>query len=171
MIHEPTWKPVDSVISTDACLSGIGGYANGEYFHSIIPSAFLEDPDVHINELECLAVVVAVKTWCTQLNRFNLVLYCDNEATVSVINRGRARNKFTQNCLREITYLAGLHHFQLQVEHVSGANNRVSDFLSRWHLGDNYRTLFFNEVAARGDCAKLKHIMLPDNIFEFEHDW
>ena len=37
MIHELSWRPVDSVISTDACLSGIGAFHEGEYLHAQIP--------------------------------------------------------------------------------------------------------------------------------------
>ena len=55
-IHEPDWRKPDTVISSDACPMGLGGFCDGEYYHTNIPNFITKDKNVHINELECLAL-------------------------------------------------------------------------------------------------------------------
>ena len=115
MIQELQWRKVDSVISTDACLTGLGGFAEGEYFHCEVPEKF-HSKEISINELECLAVMIAVKVWAAKLSGKKVLLHCDNESTVSVLNSGKAKHPLTQACLREVMFLAGLHSFSINVE-------------------------------------------------------
>ena len=66
-ITEMQWRTVDSEISCDACLKGLGGFHEGEYYHCLVPRRFSKDKHIHINELECLAIVVALKVWAEKL--------------------------------------------------------------------------------------------------------
>ena len=99
-MHELEWRKIDSVIETDACLQGIGGFFNGEYFHSSIPDDIKGRKDMHINKLECLAVVVALKAWGQELQGLNILMHCDNEPTVKIVNKGCRSNQFPQSCLK-----------------------------------------------------------------------
>ena len=126
-----TWRPSDTIIATDACLLGLGGVCDGEYFHCTIPDFIIQRPEVHINELECLAVVIALKIWAPRLSRLNIWMNCDNEDTVTVINAGKAKNLFTQACLREIMLITGLASCRIKMRHISGVSNRIPDYLSR----------------------------------------
>ena len=172
IIPEPCWREPDSVIATDACLKGIGGFNfAGEYFHATVPETVTSQGDVHINELECLAIVVALKVWGPQCAGMNLLLYCDNSTTVDVINAGKASNRFTQSCLREIVYLAGLNSFQIRVEHVPNEDNRIPDALSRWDNDVKYRDNFFAEVYKQCSISAVKQVLISNNLFRFTHDW
>jgi hypothetical protein len=66
-----------------------------------------------------------------------VVAYCDNEASVTVLNTGFSRDMFMQSCLREICYLAAVHGFEGRSRHIVGFENRAADYLSRWH--SNYK--------------------------------
>ena len=102
MFPHNRWSPPDFNISTDSCLSGLGGWSHGSYFHGRFPEHIANNTDLTINELECLAVVVAVKLWANRFVNANLLMFCDNSSTVEVINGGRAKHWFTQTCLREL---------------------------------------------------------------------
>ena len=104
MFPETRWLPPDAVISTDSCLTGCGGWAQGEYFHACFPDSVL-NKNITINKLECLAIVVAVRLWSSKLVNRNLLLFCDNSSSVQIVNHGNARNEFSQACLRELVWI------------------------------------------------------------------
>lgn len=64
-----------------------------------------------------------------------MVIFCDNEACVNVINHGRAVDKFLLNCAREIFFLAASYDIVISAIHIVGSQNKIADALSRWHLG------------------------------------
>ena len=99
------WGKLDEIMSTDSCLTGCGGWSSGDYFHSKFPEWLTNLPEISINELETMAVIVAVKIWSHKLANSHTLLFCDNQATCDIINTGRACNQFTQECLREICFL------------------------------------------------------------------
>ena len=170
-LPEPFWQAPDAIISSDAALAGLGGFCQGEYFHTSIPQYISEDPEVFINELECLAIVIALKAWAPALCSRNLLLKCDNQTTIAVINRGRAHNSFTQKCLREVAYLASLYSFQIKVEYVPSEENRISDYLSRWELDPSYKERFWEEIALGYDVTKVKQVLISSKHFQFSHPW
>ena len=92
------WSRPDQVAASDACLDACGGFCQGEFFHSRFPSRLIEH-HLHINSLELLTIVVSLKLlghcWSGKRVRF----YCDNESSVVVLNSGRARDDFMQQCL------------------------------------------------------------------------
>ena len=95
------WANLDEIWTTDACTEAAGGWCPlvGQYFHAKFPKKILAHSEVFINELECLAIIVAMKKWGPLMSGRKFVVGCDNEVTVTTINTGRARNKFMQACL------------------------------------------------------------------------
>ena len=59
------------------------------------------------------------------------------------INSGRCKDPFMQQCLRELVYLACRFEFQIRAVWIEGINNREADSLSRWHLHEKYKEVFF----------------------------
>ena len=92
------------IFSTDSCLSGCGGWSSGDYFHTQFPDHILNNEDIAINKLEYFAILIAVKVWAGKLRNKNLLLYCDNMATVDIVNKGKVRNMFAQVLLRELMW-------------------------------------------------------------------
>ena len=167
MFPESRWLPPNSLISMDSCLTGCGGWSDGEYFHAEFPSKFNNRKDININELECLAVVVAVKVWLPKLQNKNVLMYCDNEVTVQVINRGNARNKFTQACLRELVWFTANNNTWVKMCYCPGISNRICYVLSCWTVHDKYVEQFLLET----EGCRTKEIMITADLFEFQHDW
>ena len=71
-----------------------------------------------------------------------------------------------QNCLRELCFIAAIHQFEVRAVHLAGSENRITDFLSRWHLANEFKDKFYTSV----DC-NLHEYIAEDLIFKFTHDW
>lgn len=62
MMLTEEWSAPDDIFSCDACPSGCGGIMQSSCFHEKFPPFILEK-QLHINALELLTVVVALKLW------------------------------------------------------------------------------------------------------------
>ena len=114
------------------------------YFRSEFPARIGQDT-LHISALEMLAVVLAVRVWGHHMGRAKIRVYCDNGATVQVINSGKTRDAFMQRCLREICYLTAKAQCIVRAVH----QNRLPDLLSRWSLSAQVQDKFYELTAHR----------------------
>ena len=78
---------------------GYGGYFKESVFH-IVFLEFLRKTNLHINCLELLTISIAMKIWGKQFGGKKVLVYCDNEASVKVLNSGFTKDEFMQCCLR-----------------------------------------------------------------------
>ncbi|CAH1257542.1 Hypp1851 [Branchiostoma lanceolatum] len=150
LIHDLPGRGLPDVPTTDACLTGCGGTFQQECFHTQFPQEISEQ-DHPIHRLEMLAVVVACKVWCAAWAGCTINIACDNTVTVYVINSGRSTDTFMQACARELVYLQATNDFRLYAHHIPGVDNRLADFLSRWHTDPSYQTQF--QLATDGQAA------------------
>lgn len=166
MLYLEEFDKPDFFASSDACLTGCGGWCRTQFFHQKFPS-FIMEQNLHINALELLSIVICAKLWCDQWSGKRIILYCDNTASVTVLNSGRTHDRFLQKCLREISFLAAGHEFQVRAAHIAGKENRLADYLSRWsHNGNDQRFHFLTAGwKDKTDCKIL------DALFLFSHDW
>ena len=167
MMDLEDWSNPDDILSCDACLIGCGGWFEGNFFHCEFPS-FIRSQNLHINALELLTIVVAVKMWGFALKGKKVVVNCDNSTSCKVLNTGFSRDSFLQSCLREICYFAAINEFQIKANLLTSSENRLADFLSRWSLNEShYRELFHDLVA---DMTVTEHIV-HESPFSFTHNW
>ena len=160
------WSEPDAVFASDACLTGCGAWYDGQFFHKEFPE-FITSQKLHINALELLTIVVALKVWGDSLKGCRIRLMCDNQTSVIVMNAGRSRDKFLQSCLRELCYLAAKYECELRGEHIPGIDNRLPDLLSRWGLGAQFQAEF-NE---RTQGLDAKECIVDNGLFRFSHVW
>ena len=73
---------------------------------------------------------------------------CDNDASFEVLNSGSTRDALMQ-ILREICLYAANLQFEVKAKHISGQNNRLPGYLSRWEIDIKYRTLFKNSMVRK----------------------
>ena len=104
LIPEASWSKPDERLATDACLVGCGGVCGNEYLYADFPEQTREEAK-HISALEMLTIMAAVKNWGEPLTRAKVLVFCDNDARVQVINSGKTRDGFMQKCLRELCYI------------------------------------------------------------------
>ena len=118
---------------------------------------------MNINQLEFLAVVICVKVWGSEFNHKKILLKCDNQSTVSVVNSGSSRDSFMQCCLREIQYFAARFEFEIKSVHFPGLENRTADLLSRCN-SESERQFFYLPVIKAGACSEK---FVYEGLFEF----
>ena len=97
----------------------------------------------------------------------NLLLHCDNESTVAVVNRGAAKNKFTQACLRELVWWTAKFDLWIKVVFLAGVDNRYADLCSRLHLSDYYKTTLAQET----ENYSVERSPVDPEMFEFVNRW
>ena len=98
--------------------------------HAIFPP-FITEQNLHINCLELLTIVVSLRRWGKYMIGKRILVFCDNEAAVQILNSGHTRDAFMQKILREICFYAANLQFEVKAKHISGENNRLPDYLSR----------------------------------------
>ena len=163
------WSAVNSVIETDACLSGGGGvnFETRECFQFEFPSELRNNTQASINEYELLTIMVAVKVWGSSLRGKKVRVNCDNTTAVAAMNLARLHNKFSQAIMREISYWSAVGEFEVMTMHISGLRNIVADTLSRTHLSVQSRIKMESLVRELG----LKVVVVPNEAFEFTGQW
>ena len=161
-IPSPVWLEPDVSFATDSCLEGCGGICEDQFFHSKFPSCILRQ-GLPIHKLEFLAVLIGVRIWGYKFRGLKLRIYCDNKAVVDVINSSKTKDAFMATCLRELWLVVSNNEFELQAVHLPGEENRVADWLSRWHMGKKYQDAFISFSAG----SSYEEIHLCNDIFQF----
>ena len=93
----------------------------------------------NITVMELLPILLAVAVWGPRWQSCCVTCLCDNEAAVTVINKGSAKDPDLAQLLRCISFYTAHFHFTLLARHVSGRHNQTADALSR-----NNMNLFFS---------------------------
>ncbi len=167
MMLEPLWLRPGAIFTCDSCLTGLGSWCtDGDYFHETFPE-HIANLEIHINELELLTIVVALKTWSAKCAGKRILIKSDNENAVQVINKGTARNKFSQACLRELCFVCGKISCTVKIEHYPGKFNLHSDLLSRFHL-DPINKIRFAKLTAN---EKTQEVKVKPTSFQFQNKW
>jgi hypothetical protein len=60
MMFYEEWSRPDYFFSSDACLTGCGGWFKGNFFYTVFIE-FILDANLHINCLELLSIIVCLK--------------------------------------------------------------------------------------------------------------
>ena len=115
-------------IHTDASLEGWGVVAGDKSLNGTWSSVF---KNFHINTLELVAVVIAVKR--LKIKRSTRIqLFCDNKTVVGVINKGgSARSKPLNKWALTLFSLLQRRGLSIAAFHIKGSRNVLADLLSR----------------------------------------
>ena len=169
LIPDYSWSRPDVVIATDSCLVSCGGWNDSkrEFWHLKFPEKYNNREDVNINEKECLAVMLGLKVWKGDIVNKSILMFCDNQCTVDVINKGRASNELVQNVLREICFVLATSNAWLKMIFRPGVDNRIADFCSRIDLDEQYRKRLLDEV---GNEPITEKFVFP-GLLEVESNW
>ena len=90
-----------------------------------------------IVHLEMLNILVALRVWAKQWANKKVLLKCDNQAVVSVLNSGKTQDLTLAAMARNINMLLAVEDIELQVIHILGSDNKIADLLSRWSITSN----------------------------------
>ena len=103
-------KKPDFTVELDACLTGLGGCCDNIVYHVPIPLGYEQLTIVH---LEMVNILVALKLFGQKWKGNRVLIKCDNEAVVSVLRSGKARDPFLGACARNIWYLSALQDVEM----------------------------------------------------------
>ena len=121
----------DQVMATDSCMEGFGGCKSKKMFHVDFPREITNRVGTSIAVLEMWAIIIALKLWGHELQGQRIWIYCDNQAVVNVLERGRTRDPWLQAGTRETCWLQAVNRMELKTKFIRGQNNQIPDFLSR----------------------------------------
>jgi hypothetical protein len=124
---------VDCRLYTDASGFGIGGVFGHLWFSE--PLSPIECT-YSIAWRELLAVLVACRSWGELLLGKKLLLYCDNESVVNIVNSGTSKCQRVMQLVRSLFFLAVRYNFDIRLRHVPGVDNTAADLLSRNRLNE-----------------------------------
>lgn len=128
MIDPRPLKP----IYTDSSSFAAGGVYGLEFVH--IPWEVISDhSSLHINFKEAIAIELTLAYFAPVLANHTVLVHCDNQAAVAMVNSGTSRNPIVMQHLRNIFWLSALYNFRLKVCYVKGVDNVLADVASRLH--------------------------------------
>ena len=127
-------SPIKATVELDACLVGLGGRWKNQVYYVPLADQF---PDFNIVHLEMLNLLVAIRIWGDQWSSQKVVLYCDNQAVVSVLNNGKTHDLTLAAIVRNIKMQAAIKNISLYVVHMLDKNNVIADLPSRWSITSN----------------------------------
>lgn len=83
---------------------------------------------------ELYPIVVASVLWGSVWTRKCITMFCDNVATVDIINKGRSHCQAIMSILRRLTWQSVIHNVIFKADQISGRTNNIADALSRFRL-------------------------------------
>ena len=81
-----------------------------------------------------LNILVAIRVWGNVWKHQCILIKCDNQVVVSVLNSGKTQDLTLAGIARNIMIEISEQDIDLQVIHILGVENKVADLLSRWFI-------------------------------------
>ncbi len=128
----------DFTLYTDASSTqGFGGYFQGQWFNGAWPDKIKLSQQHKLTSmalLELYPIVNAAVIWGHLWAKKSIRFYCDNQATVDIINKGRSKCATIMSFMRRLTLVAAKCNFMCAAVHVPGKSNDIADALSRFQM-------------------------------------
>ena len=130
-------KAADYTLYTDAAATiGYGGFFQNKWFQAIWPPelALKDNKQRSKAFLELYPIVVASMLWGSEWEVKKIMLYCDNEATVHIINKGRSQSQPIMKLMWHLTWRAAKCNFIITAKHIPGVHNDIADALCLFQI-------------------------------------
>lgn len=137
MFLESHWvSNADIHLFTDASGTiGMGAYFQGHWTHARWDGRFPDEVNSNqITFLELFPIVVALHIWGDQMANKKVLLRCDNEAVVHIINRQSSKCPRVMILLRRLVLQCLRCNILFRASHIAGERNEISDSLSRFQM-------------------------------------
>ena len=110
-------KPIVEV-QTDACYDGIGAFYAGDWTYVHFASALSIAKDLHINYMETLAIIMVAERWRAAWSNKHIIIHCDNQPAVSIINKCSTRNSILMSFLLRLFWLSAIYNFRITARYI-----------------------------------------------------
>ena len=121
-------------IELDACLVGLGPVCMSQVYTIKIPKNY---KNYSIVQLEMLNILVVLRVWTKQWATKKMLLKCDNQVVVTLLNTGKSQDFTLAAMARNINMILAVEDIELQVIHILGSDNKIADLPSRWGITSN----------------------------------
>ena len=126
------WNAQEIMFYTDASMVfGLGGICDSNWMSAPWGKSFLSEKKPSIEYLELFAVLAVVLSWINLYKNKRIVLFCDNQGVVEMIN---TTSSMCKNCMvltRLLVLESLIQNVRIFAKHVQGVDNDLSDSLSR----------------------------------------
>ena len=162
----PCTTAVQLDFNSDASASevlGFGGVFNKRWLYGAWPPNYIRTYNPSIAYLELYALTACVLAWEAELHNLRMILFCDNQSVVQMINSTSSK---CINCmfLLHILVLSGLRfNRRIYASYINTKLNDQADALSRLKLGR------FFKICKSGTDAE--PTQLPAQIWPIDKIW
>ena len=98
------------------------------------PCQFLRNKGISITYQELFPIVLAALLWGAHWSSKRILVLCDNEGTVAVINSRTSKCSVMVNLLHHLVLCSMPSNFLVRANHLPGKNNPIADALSHNHI-------------------------------------
>ena len=137
---------------------GFGAYCGTEWTFGQWDRTFCDRYNPSIEYLELFGVLVAVLNWIRLFKIRRVVLFCDNESVVSMINNSASKCKNCMMLIRLVIVESLVQNVRIFAKHVSTKDNGKADALSRLDFGRFWKL-------AAGDKMNEEPTKIPDAVW------
>ena len=151
---------------TDASRSarkGMGGYCGSSWFSQKWDKQFIDHYAPSIAYLELYAVTTGVLLWIHRFRNKRIILFCDNESVVCMVNKNTSHCKRCLVLIRIIVLESMIQNVRIYAKHVGTKQNGIADSLSRGQF-ERFSML------TQGRFAKVKS-EVPQKLWPMEKVW
>ena len=144
---------------------GFGGISDNQWMIGSWDE-FTKHVNPSIEYLELYAVMAAVIAWIAKYPDRKIILFCDNQSVVDMINNSTSSCRNCMILIRLITLQGLIHNVRIFARHVRGIQNKLSDALSRHKLSK-----FWEIVKCEGRAFEEKPTPIPGEIWPLQKVW
>ena len=112
------------------CL-GFGAWFNDRWIFGQWPEGFINNCDPSIEFLELYALVAGIFTWEESLQNMRITVFCDNKATIQMVNNTTSSCVQCMKLIRLLTLNCLKYNRRVRAKFVSTKDNAIADALSR----------------------------------------
>lgn len=154
--------PADSMqLYTDASSTvGFGGFFQGQWFCDKWPEDLPKEEDKEISMAfrELYPIVIASLLWGHLWTSKRILFYCDNEATVKIIHKGRSKSLSIMKLMRQLTWCSAKFNFCIYSKHLPGKTNLIADALPRFQMA-KFRCLAPTADSQSQPCPPMEKVL------------
>lgn len=150
-------------VQTDACQLAAGAYFRGDWLYHHFALDAPELAHLHINYKEVLAQIFAAFRWAPCWVNQHVIIHCDNEAAVYIINKGSTSHPLLMCYLRQLFWLSAIYNFRFTARYIPGKHNVIADAVSRLH--QPLKCLeFYNHLCSQGPQRVVDDALLSNHM-------
>ena len=117
-------------VQTDACYEGMRAFFVGDWTYVHVASTLPVMKDLHVTHKETLAVVLAAEHWSPNWSNKHVIIHCDNQAAVGIINKGSTLIASIMPYLHRLFWLSAIFNFRITAHYIPGHDNLIADTIS-----------------------------------------